>query len=98
METRLFHVIVICGIALSATAGCSSSRLSENAGLASLDGGTGGRDPDPLARCRLPDGKCNEHCRPLATGQCLDPCFTHTATCNPTCVKPDGSCGWPPTK
>lgn len=95
MRARLFHVIVICGAALSATAaGCSSSRTSEeNPGLASL------QDPDPLDRCRLPDGSCNEHCRPLASsGECLDPCFVHTSTCNPSCVQPDGSCGWPPTK
>lgn len=99
-KSRLFHVIVICGAAMSAaTTGCSSGKQSqEQAGLASLQGAAGVRDPDPLDRCRLPDGSCSEHCRLLATGQCLDPCFVHTATCNPNCVKPDGSCGWPPTK
>jgi hypothetical protein len=97
MGTRLFHVIVIFGAALS-TAGCSG-KSEEGVSLAFLDGGMDGHDPDPLGRCRLPDGSCNEHCRPLAsTGQCLDPCFVHTANCNPSCVRADGSCGWPPTK
>lgn len=100
MRAKLFHVIVICGAALSATAGgCSSGgQPGGQAGLASLQSGAGERGPDPLERCRLPDGNCSEHCRLLASGECLDPCFVHTATCNPNCVKPDGSCGWPPTK
>jgi hypothetical protein len=46
----------------------------------------------------LPNGECSEHCPPVGLNQCLDPCFVHTATCNPVCIQPDGSCGWPPTK
>jgi hypothetical protein len=94
MGSRLFHVIVICGAALNVTAsGCNSQ---EYAGLA-LAQNRAGWDPDPLGRCRLPDGSCVEHCQPAGL-RCLDPCFVHTATCNPACVQPDGSCGWPPTK
>lgn len=88
MKSRLFHVIVICGAALGAsTPGCTP--------------GTGemqSRNPDPQDRCKLPNGRCNEHCRPLGLGQCLDPCFVHTTTCHAECIRPDGSCGWPPTK
>jgi hypothetical protein len=94
MSARLFHVIVICGAALNVSiSGCSSQ---EYTGLVLAQNGAG-RDPDPLDRCRLPDGSCHEHCQP-AGNQCLDPCFVHTAACNPSCVRPDGSCGWPPTK
>jgi hypothetical protein len=91
MGSRLFHVIVICGAALNvAASGCGS----EYAGF----GLAAAQDPDPLDRCTLPDGSCIEHCQPLGLDQCIDPCFVHTSTCNPSCVQPDGSCGWPPTK
>jgi hypothetical protein len=94
MGNRLFHVIVICGAALNvATSGCSSQ---EYAGVTLAQNRVG--DPDPLDRCTLPDGSCIEHCQPLGPNACLDPCFVHTASCNPSCIQPDGSCGWPPTK
>jgi hypothetical protein len=48
------------------------------------------------ARCRAPGGGCSPDCTPLAGGRCLDPCFIHTAECSRDCVKPDGSCGFPP--
>lgn len=99
MSNRLFHVIVICGAALStSTLGCSPAKQPGTHTAAVVQGGQRHKDPDPEDRCRLPDGSCNEHCSLLATGQCLDPCFVHSTTCNPVCVQSDGSCGWPPTK
>lgn len=102
MRTRLFHAVVICGAALSAsTLGCCSKQpYGQTGSIATVQGGQGGHDPDPdpQDRCKLPNGECNEHCPPVGVDQCLDPCFVHTTTCNPVCVQPDGSCGWPPTK
>lgn len=99
MNSRLFHVIVIFGAAMgAATAGCSPSTQPDTRHTAGISGEWGRKDPDPEDRCRLPDGSCNEHCRLLATGECLDPCFVHSDTCNTICIQPDGSCGWPPTK
>jgi hypothetical protein len=99
MSSRLFHVIVICGAAMgAATTGCSPSKQSDPQTTASIQNKPARKDPDPADRCRLPDGECNEHCRPLASGECLDPCFVHGDSCNTVCIQPDGSCGWPPTK
>lgn len=101
MKTRLFHTIVVYGAALVASAAACGS------GQDASDGETphaAGSSSDEAAgsiheqRCRLPEGGCHEHCRILADGGCLDPCFVHTITCNPECLLPDGTCGWPPTK
>jgi hypothetical protein len=48
------------------------------------------------ARCRAPGGGCAPECAELAGGRCLDPCFIHTPDCSKDCLKPDGTCGWPP--
>jgi hypothetical protein len=64
-----------------------------------------GRDVEPAewpparaftARCRAPSGACAPECTELAGGRCLDPCFIHTPDCSKDCLKPDGTCGWPP--
>jgi hypothetical protein len=47
-------------------------------------------------RCRAANGRCSEGCTELAGGRCLDPCFIHTAECSRDCLKPDGTCGFPP--
>jgi hypothetical protein len=47
-------------------------------------------------RCRAASGRCPEGCTELAGGRCLDPCFIHTAECSRDCLKPDGTCGFPP--
>lgn len=103
MKSRLFHTIVVCGAALG---------MLPAACAADADGGSSAGKPDPLlddpdagtpdanvmARCNLPEGGCNEHCSALGDGGCLDPCFVHTSSCSPDCLRLDGSCGWPPTK
>jgi hypothetical protein len=104
MKSRLFHTIVVCGAALRLLPlGCAADaeRASDAGGpdperFAGADAGT--PDGDLTARCILPDGSCGEHCSPLADGGCLDPCFVHTTSCSPDCLRLDGSCGWPPTK
>lgn len=101
MTSRLFHAIVVCGAALGASSlGCATDpgpgSNPSDAGLSGTDAGAGG---DGVAeRCKLPEGGCGEHCSPLGDGGCLDPCFVHTVTCSPDCLRLDGSCGWPPTK
>jgi hypothetical protein len=103
VPTRLFHTLVVCGSALGAlSVACAGSDGAQVGGAELQPGETAGNagtsettDDD---RCRAPDGGCNEHCAPLASGGCLDPCFVHTATCSPDCLKLDGTCGWPPTK
>lgn len=101
MASRLFHTIVVYGAALGALP-LSCAAPDELAPPAADDGGAlepgsagAGGEVD---RCSMPDGGCDEHCRPLADGGCLDPCFAHTEDCSPTCVQADGTCGWPPTK
>ncbi|HVR18845.1 MAG TPA: hypothetical protein VMS65_04100 [Polyangiaceae bacterium] len=47
-------------------------------------------------RCRAANGRCPEGCTELAGNRCLDPCFIHTAECSRDCLKPDGTCGFPP--
>ena len=104
MKSRLFHTIVVYGASLGVVPlGCAA-----DAGVASKpsDKGEVGRSgPDAgtdngelVDRCKLPEGGCDEHCSPLSDGGCLDPCFVHTMTCSPDCLRLDGSCGWPPTK
>jgi hypothetical protein len=103
VPTRLFHTLVVCGSALGALAVACASDDGAGVGGTELHpddagdnaGAAGMMDED---RCRAPDGGCNEHCAPLASGGCLDPCFVHTATCSPDCLTLDGTCGWPPTK
>lgn len=48
------------------------------------------------ARCRAAGGGCIPECTELAGGRCLDPCFIHTPDCSKDCLKPDGTCGFPP--
>jgi hypothetical protein len=48
------------------------------------------------ARCRAPAGGCVPECTELAGGRCLDPCFIHTPECSKDCLRPDGTCGFPP--
>jgi hypothetical protein len=48
------------------------------------------------ARCRAPGGGCLPECTELAGGKCLDPCFIHTTECSKDCLRPDGTCGFPP--
>ena len=95
MKTRLFHTIVVCGAALASSAGCGSLKDAARPPERAAAGTLVARHEE---RCRLPDGTCHHQCRTLASGACLDPCFVHTDTCNPVCVLPDGTCGWPPTK
>lgn len=104
MRSRLFHTIVVCGaglgmlpLACSADAESSSS-ASESDVAGPGDAGVAAVDDDLAARCKLPDGGCSEHCSALGDGGCLDPCFVHTTSCSPDCLRLDGSCGWPPTK
>ena len=103
MKSRLFHTIVVCGaafnmlpLACAATDGSPAAGKPNAARLDSADAGP--TDGDSSARCNLPEGGCNEHCSPLGDGGCLDPCFVHTTSCSPDCLRLDGSCGWPPTK
>lgn len=104
MKSRLFHTIIVCGAALGGPPlGCAAdAQVDPDTGDAADAGADAtdarNNDPAPLDRCRLPEGGCNEHCSPLGDGGCLDPCFVHTVTCSPDCLRLDGSCGWPPTK
>lgn len=96
MTTRLFHAIIVCGAALSAVPLACGEAPSPRGSFENEDAGVA--DPNSEDRCKLSDGGCAEHCRPIADGGCLDPCFVHTVTCSPDCLQLDGSCGWPPTK
>lgn len=102
MKSRLFHTIVVCGAALGMLPVACAADAESNPGepgAAPLQGADAGTpDGDRPDRCHLPDGGCNEHCSALADGGCLDPCFVHTSSCSPDCLRLDGSCGWPPTK
>jgi hypothetical protein len=103
MKSRLFHTIVVCGAASGmlplACAATDGSPAAAEPNAARLDGADAGTtDGDISARCNLLEGGCNEHCSPLGDGGCLDPCFVHTTSCSPDCLRLDGSCGWPPTK
>jgi hypothetical protein len=105
VRTRLFHTLVVCGSALGAlSVACASDADDDlNAESAELYPDAAGADAGASraadgGRCRAADGGCNEHCAPIASGGCLDPCFVHTTTCSPDCLEFDGSCGWPPTK
>ena len=102
MHTRLFHTLVVCGTALGAVPLACAADPDGHAGARPGTEAAGGQaessEPERAARCLAPDGGCNEHCAPLASGDCLDPCFVHTEECSPDCRLPDGGCGWPPTK
>lgn len=104
MKSRLFHTIVVCGAALGALPlGCAAqagadSKAGDADEPAPSEPDAGAGDGALVDRCELPEGGCNEHCSPLGDGGCLDPCFVHTTTCSPDCLRLDGSCGWPPTK
>lgn len=98
MQTRLFHAVILCGTALGVSSGCGSLRESARGAEPRAYVPGGASIAVHQERCRLPDGSCNEHCRMTANGTCLDPCFVHTKTCAAPCLRPDGTCGWPPTK
>jgi hypothetical protein len=104
MKSRLFHTIVVCGAGMGllplacAADGQRGSEASEPDAAAPSDAGAAADAADIATRCRLLDGGCDEHCSALADGGCLDPCFVHTTSCSPDCLRLDGSCGWPPTK